>query len=679
MWEEYLKRLPFVVLHGVLLAAYLVAISFSLATYWRERGLLRIARKVLKSLEKDKAVLPVDNSLATLQRSRSVIAHALKQVVNRKAPEAIFDLAAYAQGARAAFTNQLSLALSTGDEFLRFCINGFVVIGLMGTLSAFYELWQKAQVAASAASEGAAGGTQNLPNLGDMATALVVSFAGLTLGLGTNFIFTVAKTARRRLLDSFSDLLDQLFTPIPVADRETAMVEKLIQPVKQLVEGLATQNRAVVDKLSQVVTERTRSFDDSFDRVMKEWKTVIDQFKKETLAAVTDLKDASIRLAKSSLQVSNSMSEVSRSLERTKDLGLIVQQLKNVSEDVVKQISERLDHATSDWAHTLTDSVQSHIHANEQQSHLLTEMIDKLTTKATADFQLALTSIQTSIDALTGKFFGEVDTLQGGFVNAVGSLKDTFIGETSNLKDTFITDSNALASKWMSAMERNTDTVKGVVSDWELQLSNTSTAIGSSLSGSRHYMNEMKGTVEVLHEHVSELQRVLIQLSQQGGAPVYLNKAVEEMAQTALRFTAATEDLGKVRAALEQVAENLRGSQSDQGLRAAIEQNSQVLRELVGHLQESDTDGDQDPQLQQALAKVETGFHNRMHQVEQKVVEVGEKNGLTISRTIQAVWDGVKETDKNVLGLQDYLIDRQFTKRLRRGWRRIRGEKTPLP
>ena len=177
MWAEYWRRSEFVALHGALLGAYVICLFWTALALLRERRAL----KKLKQLGDQDFTEALEKSLGNSTLAAEVMG--------------LTNLSAERIGEREQATIEHVLGGVSGtDDIIRFCVNGFVVVGLMGTLSAFYRMWQN--YGATPATDPSVLTPSNTIYLEGMATALVVSFVGLRLDLGPNALFSSGKTGR---------------------------------------------------------------------------------------------------------------------------------------------------------------------------------------------------------------------------------------------------------------------------------------------------------------------------------------------------------------------------------------------------------------------------------------------------------------------------------------------------
>jgi biopolymer transport protein ExbB/TolQ len=545
--NQYWHRTIFVVAHALLLGFYIVMMLTSLWLLWRERRPMRELENLGIDLKDTPDFTKLTHSVSAMPNS--ALTKQLRRGLNASSVGEEFE----AQAA----VEHVVRAVSLMDDVIRFCINGFVVVGLMGTLYGFYEIWQKNKTTIlSDSSE---------TYLQGMATALSVSFVGLFLALVTNFLFSLFRAWRQSFIESASSLLSQIGDLVPIESKVGLLLGQLVAPLNELVEQLTRQNNETLRGLTEAVNTRTEQLNNLINEAVGGWQSLMQEFKRETLAAVADLKDASSRLADSSVKVSATMTEVSKGLERTKDIGKIINRLEKTSEDIVAKISKRLEDATNAWARKLSSSVQEHRAAIEQQSQALEKMIKGLTAKAISDFKL-----------VTGQISEELATL----------------------KNDFASKTDQVAAHWMTKMSHGasemTKTMEGIVKGWQEAVTNTSANIMGALASSRELMNEVTNKVKSLNSEIETLKTVVLVLTDKAGAPIQLGRAADELA--------------KARESLEALVASVSQNQALNDLKAALEANSGALRILGERLEGLSTTADGNKEIVRVIGDIKASL-----------------------------------------------------------------------
>jgi hypothetical protein len=493
MFEEYWKRKEFVILHGALLFIYLIMIVYSIVLFWREKRALKLLNKGSgEAPDGSESITGLSTSaLSTKSVRKSAIVHVwtdLKQGISSP-PEG-------------KSINSLDLvlrAMSTPDDLIRFCVNGFVVVGLMGTLAAFYEMWRQNNTPDQLNLPSS---SPNSTYLEGMATALVVSFIGLILALCTNLIFSIVKAFRHSLLMSASRSLPKP-SHVDVQGSMVSLAVEVTNRLEKLGKQLSDQNQTILNDLAGVMQLHNEQMKKLFSQAVGGLQGLMQHLSRDMLQVLGNLTVASDRLSSSSEGVAKTMGEVSKGLERTKDIGKIVNRLENMSENIVTGVSVKFEKATNAWADKLSDSVQEHIKATRLQTDLIETMLKQLTLKSITEVKAVASDVRESL----------------------GSLTKDFADETKEI-----------AGHWMTQMSSNTNemvrVIEGIVNGWSETVTNTSSNINTTLVGSRELVNEIAEKVKSLNDSIEQLHILLLELEDRAGAPVHLSRVAEDLSLT---------------------------------------------------------------------------------------------------------------------------------------------------
>jgi ABC-type transporter Mla subunit MlaD len=582
----------FLILHATLLVIYLITFVYS----W---VLLRRESLALNSLEREPA--DVAEALQTLSATTEIMPEksALKKQLKR-----VFVISS--QGGELqmrAITEQVTRNISWLDETIRYCINGFVVVGLMGTLYAFYEMWHSAGAAALPVS--------NEVYLENMARALSISFFGLILALAANFFFSLLRAARQRLIGNLSDYLNHFDNLVPLDSKANILLTRLFDPLNNLVEQLTIQNDRVLKKLTDTVDERTEQLNKLIEDTTNSWKSTIQEFKQETLTAVGSLNHASTLLANSSRDVAGTMKDVtatmkdvSRGLERTKDIGRIIEQMEATSTSLITRLSEKLEKATQAWAQKLSLTVREQRRALEQHYGMLEKMTKGLTARAVGDFK----------------------SMTGQVTQNLAQMQTIFDAKT-----------DAVASKWMTKMSDGYNETKSAMSEivngWHTTVTGTAASINTALDSSSRLTNDTVKSMELLHNEISELQsltnsivgnmgtlhneinelqRTIAELEQRAGAPLLLKEVSSKLTET-------TEEFSTINQTLQALADSITQNPALSELRVSVETNSVALKDLRDSLRtpEPPANGNQD--VVQAISNINQSLSVAIRSVEESI------------------------------------------------------------
>jgi hypothetical protein len=460
--REYLNhsRIAFAWLHLALLLTFVSTFLSSLWMISREKRTLNLLKR-----STDKGAGALVHNLFTERYSGSIVASLYREMCGSMDSSREIDSSSIAA--------VLEIRISSMDDLLRFCINGFVVVGLMGTLFGFYSMW-RSNNASTTVSDSAR-------YLENMATALVVSFIGLFLALITNFMFSCIRLARRRIVSEASDRLVGL-----CAQRKA----------KSGIDALL----GAVSTLSESINQRTTESTMLITNAINAWKEMLQEFKEKTFDSVNNLAASSNQLAQSSSKVSQTMAEVVKGLDRTKDIGKIIHRIETTSATIIQQISHNLQSATNAWAQNLSSAIRDNKAMNEQHVSTLGKFLRTLTLESVRDFRNLSNQIKSDLEIVNTSFINNSDTV---------------------------------SAKWMtqmsSGLNETTRAMRDIVSGWRSSITDTSSIVMTTLSSSRSNIEAMKREIESLTNQIIKLADVAQDISDKSGGPIYLATAADNL------------------------------------------------------------------------------------------------------------------------------------------------------
>jgi len=573
MWQEYLNKTIFVVMHGCLLGIYALFFGYSCWLLVREHfSLATLKRRLRQSSHKEARPEELDLAEANprLADFKNVV-HRQKETTLIAQLRGISDMGSTGEDFDSSrVIERVGRAISWPDDILRFCVNGLVIVGLMGTLYAFYQMWRNSDPSNLAAS--------SKTYLDSMSTALIVSFVGLVLALVTNLLFSVLKALRQRFAESIASFLTPIAALLPSDSKTNLLLTNLLTPLNRLVKQLKIQNEEVLRGLTEAVNTRTEQLNHLISEATKNWQSVIQEFKQETLTAVGGLQHASATLSGSSREVAVTMAEVSRSLERTKDIGLIVNRLEQTSEKIVSNIAQKLDQATDTWTKSLSEANRQYEKLIEQQQLALIGTVEGLTAGAATNFNSVANKISADLDMLKSKFHETTDAVGGKWMNEMNS-----------------------------AIRQMTLAMAGIVAGWQESVQNTSATVQTSLVGARELMNETGEKVKTVSENLSRLQAIVNAVAEETGAPINLSEAVGELVKANESLTILAADL-------------MRRETLDQ-LNTALGANSGELRELREELGKLGLVANANKDLLKAINDTKMSFYVALVRLEDRIAK----------------------------------------------------------
>jgi|GEM_PF-3135248 len=537
-FQEYLDRTFFVILHAGLVLLYLFLLGGALARLRRERRTLRQLGEDWDAERPDE--VGQEEGGRRLADLRQALEQAPKTAFTRQLRAIVGTTAAGEDFDTQRVTSNLARSLTSADDLIRFCINGLVIVGLMGTLYAFYQMWGTHGTASLTADNSSV-------YLESLSTALVVSFVGLLLALVTNFFFALLRSRRQALLEEVSAFLVPVAGLLPTDAKTHLLLTSLLSPLERLVAQLTRQNDEVLRGLTEAVHARTEQLNLIISETAGEWQKSVTAFRSETLTSVGDLRQATGRLADSSHVVAGTMSEVSRALERTKDIGRIVDRLEATSGELIKMIGHRLEAAATDWAATYVRAAQSYEATLQRQSAAVGEASREMAAAVRGDLEALVKEGLAELGELKRQLAGTLD-------DADKRLASTLEGFGAKFAESLET----LSARWMTradgANDATTASLSRIVNEWQTAVATTAGTVRTALDGSRDLASEMKESVVALGNDLVMLQGLARAASETAGAPVYLGRAVEQLGQIAdsLAALAAKMEYGQSLRQIEQ-------------------------------------------------------------------------------------------------------------------------------
>lgn len=527
MLKEYFDKTGFVITHGILLFLYIIISSYSGWRLIREYIILRNLKKGASS-ENNKSILI--NATPNKMLSEKLIGKSsLLNIFKETRQNQVGGKNKPYQSPIELFTQ----AIASTDDLIRFCINGFVVVGLMGTLHAFYIMWRNYS---SSGSSGSSNANTNTPYLEGMATALVVSFFGLVLALTTNFLFSILKTVRQKLIISSARFFSQFNQPSTQDSKDIILIEA-INSLKISIHQLGSQNDSITQGIATILDARTENLHEIYLQSTTGLRALLDELSKNLMQVLANLHTSSNNLSNSSQDIAKTLSEVSKGLESTKDIGKIIIGLETISEDIIVKISKKLEEATNKWAKKISTSVQDHIKASELQTKLIENLVKGLTVKTITDFKSVSNEIKESLISLNSEFSDKTDSIAAYWM-----------------------------TKMSSGLDDMTQITEGIVKGWQEVVTNTSLSISTTLFNSSEQMHEITEKIKALNNEVETLHLLLMELDERAGAPLYLSKATDELSLT--------------RQSLEGLITHITRNQNSSDLKTMIETTSAALHNI---------------------------------------------------------------------------------------------------
>jgi hypothetical protein len=561
-WQEYTNRWEFVAGHLFLIALFSVFFAIAWVLLVRERRALKELRSEFEVISELPPPPPgEDEGRYRLGRFREAVRNAGKSSLAEHLRGLLGGVLVGEDYDGKEIANRIARAITWTDDLLRFSINALVVVGLMGTLYGFYRMWSDRDLSSLSGSQQS--------YLTSMSTALTVSFVGLFLGLVTNLFFAILKAARQRYVERAATFLTALGGIMPSGSPTHVLLQNLLSPLHNLVTELRTQNNEVLRGLTEAVNSRTEQLNVLIAEATAAWQGTIKEFRVELLKSLGDLQASSSHLAESSVRVAATMIEVSNGLERTKDIGQIVARLDETSGTIVAQVGRKLDEAIHAWAQTLDGSTQDFERAMRQQTEASQQILGTLTSQ-----------VATNFNHTTARMLDDLNTY----------------------KSELISNAETVSAKWLTEMSNGTISVKeslvGIVEGWQRALMGTSADINTALTGARELIHDANDLVRDAAQNIHSLNRdinilapLVKEMSENAAAPILLKDVVTEL-----------DALG---GSLRQLIEDLSRNLAVNNLHAALDTNTNELRNLASQFGKTKANGNGNEDIVRAIAQIE--------------------------------------------------------------------------
>jgi len=510
MWAEYFNRLPFVVMHGVLLLLCVVFLIWSFLRLLRERRALaafklNLHTDAVNTSDIDSALNGLRFALA--KSPDASLIREMKAIVGTTAIGGDFNSSQVVE--------HLNESVSGYDEMIRFGINGLVIVGLMGTLFAFYHMWKDH-----------GGATVNADfYLRNMSSALVVSFVGLVLALAINFVFSLLKAQRQLFLEHVAGALLPLGALFPTESKTQNLLSSLLDPLKNLVTQITIQNEKVLNSLTDAVNNRTEQLNRLIEDATRNWQATIQLFQTETLSAIGSLQGAAGNLADSSRQVATTMIEVSHGLERTKDIGKIVEQLQSTSEVIIGKTATKLDEATNTWTSSIKTASKEYEQAIQRQTEAMKGSREELRRDVLADFNSIITTATATLDKIKSDSTQASETMRSSLLEGLNALQGKYRENLDQVAGDWMTE-------YRSTFKQVTESMKAILEEWRATLNDVSSNVQTSLTTARDSMQQTSQSVKNVNDNLLLLENLSTSIADRVGAPVNLTEAVQQLSKT---------------------------------------------------------------------------------------------------------------------------------------------------
>jgi hypothetical protein len=354
---------------------------------------------------------------------------------------------------------KLAGVLSGSDAIVRTCINGFIIVGLLGTL---FNLWRFGPSFWTALLEGS-----NLIGR----PAIGVAFAASIFGLGWALVFSLFDVVViRRRRETFVRQAAEWLTSKAVEQlpptQEAAVAQALdnfSKTSKSILDDLKSQHATLTQSLVDQIKDSSETLDTRL-------KTVADNWENFLAGAISKIKEEGERLEKAARQLTDATVDASKTLRETtatlesyKNLSELIAEVRTESGKLISEVTRRLQEFSEQMQETLSGVARVYAEALQQESEAankrLTDLMDGWHTRSAATLWSFAATIQKASDDFSANW-------------------QQF---TKSLQDQV----NQLIRGWQVSLSQGVDDVRGSLTAVNEQLKETGAASAEVLQSSQ--------------------------------------------------------------------------------------------------------------------------------------------------------------------------------------------------
>ncbi len=309
-------------------------------------------------------------------------------------------------------------SLSTSDATLRTCINGLVVVGLLGTL---FNLWHLGPGFWNSLIEGNA-----LQSKSAIGVAFAASFFGLlwafTLNLLDNAIFRRRREVfvREATIWITSKTVEQL-----PHSREAAVTQglnKFIKASETILLDLKTQHATLTQHLLDQIRDSSQALDISLNSIASRWQTFLTDSTAKVKEGGKEIQSAAKQLTDATNHASKTLADTTKTLESYKNLSELIAEVRTESAKLVSEVTQRMEQFSRQMEINVSNVAKEHSQALEQESEAankrLSDLMDAWHTRSAAtlggfgaNIQKASDDFSANWQQLSSSVYSQVDQL----------------------------------------------------------------------------------------------------------------------------------------------------------------------------------------------------------------------------------------------------------------------------
>jgi gas vesicle protein len=349
-----------------------------------------------------------------------------------------------------AIRSRLLRHLAKYDVIIRFCLNAFIISGLLGTL---FNLWKLGPSFWAGIISGKQVGGQ---------PAIGIAFSASVFGLGLALIFSFVDSLGIRfrrdafVVNASAALFDVAATLIPPTER--AAVAEALQKFYADSEGLLNKFRSEHDELSRKFISQIQNSSDKLNETMvaisDRWSdligntaTTVGEFGDRVSAAANDL-------TKATANAEQALTSTLPLLRKAEDLSTTLLQIRLQTEKLQAQVTTELSKFGEKWQADLLQAYQSH-----------DQKMGEIYARGLSQFDESARSWHT-------KNVTELDRFSGNLENSI--------------------------KQWSEERQRVGQQLDNQIESWRRELSRATTGVGTGLSNLGKETEALKFTSEQL-------------------------------------------------------------------------------------------------------------------------------------------------------------------------------------
>jgi hypothetical protein len=438
----------------------------------------------------------------------------------------------------------ISRRFAQQEAVVRFCVNGLIVVGLMGTL---YNLWRFGPDFWRSLGD---------PNAGDANLGIGIAFAaslcGIGLALGVSFLdILVIRPRTDRVAREGAAVTARL-----AAERLPATQDALLQ---QAVAEFAARAETIVADASRENARLTQVLIASLDRVTgtldshsrelsQQWQRFFGEVSKRLEEGTVRVIATTGQLAGATQRAAETLDSVTRTLASYKGLSDLVVLVKEQSVELVTKVTAELDRFSQDTRTTLSEVARQHADSlraeSDEANRRLSDLVDAWHSRSAqtlTSFQAEMRRVTESLGQQWAKIFSslgaEGDRLLARWTDSLTRssadvrLTTEALGQRIQRLDGAllrIVDSGEAVAKSVGALQASFSSLQASVATWQ----------SSALAESAPRAAQSPAIETLLKTQIDRLDRIRAQIADQPAPPAQepVADALRRLEQTLSRL-----------------------------------------------------------------------------------------------------------------------------------------------